>query len=112
MGAHGFDAHVDEVGNAVGARGDGPRQVTLLGHIDTFPGNPQVRREGDWLTGRGTVDAKGPLCAFAVAAASVEVPPGWRVTVVGAVEEEAATSPLTLTFASAESDGDIILVTS
>ena len=92
MGTHGFDAHVDEVGNAVGVRGDGPRQVMLLGHIDTFPGNPPVRREGDWLHGRGTVDAKGPLCAFVAAAASVEVPPGWRVTVVGAVEEESATS--------------------
>jgi LysW-gamma-L-lysine carboxypeptidase len=38
------------------------------------------------------VDAKGPLCAFAAAAAAESVPDGWRVTVVGAVEEEAATS--------------------
>ena len=92
MAAHGLDAHVDAAGNAVGVRGDGPRQVLLLGHIDTFPGDLPVRREGDWLYGRGTVDAKGPLCAFVSAAASVEVPAGWRVTVVGAVEEEAATS--------------------
>jgi LysW-gamma-L-lysine carboxypeptidase len=51
-----------------------------------------VQREGDILHGRGTVDAKGPLCAFAVAASRVRVADGWRVTVVGAVEEEAATS--------------------
>jgi LysW-gamma-L-lysine carboxypeptidase len=92
MAAHGFDAHVDPVGNAVGARGTGPREVLLLGHIDTFPGDVPVRREGDLLYGRGTVDAKGPLCAFAAAAALDAVPAGWRVTVVGAVEEEAATS--------------------
>jgi LysW-gamma-L-lysine carboxypeptidase len=92
MGAHGFDAYIDEVGNAVGSRGGGPREVLLLGHIDTFPGELPVTREAGWLSGRGTVDAKGPLCAFAAAAGSVGVPPGWRVTVVGAVEEEVATS--------------------
>jgi LysW-gamma-L-lysine carboxypeptidase len=92
MATHGFDAGVDEVGNAVGTRGDGPRRVMLLGHIDTFPGELPVWREGDWFYGRGTVDAKGPLCAFAAAAAEGDVPSGWQVTVVGAVEEEAATS--------------------
>jgi LysW-gamma-L-lysine carboxypeptidase len=92
MAAHGFDARLDAVGNAVGSRGDGPRQVLLLGHIDTFPGKLPVRREGDWLYGRGTVDAKGPLCAFAAALAGIAVPSGWQVVVVGAVEEEAATS--------------------
>jgi len=92
MAAHGLDAHVDEVGNAVGTRGDGPNRIMLLGHIDTFPGELLVRRQGDWLYGRGTVDAKGPLCAFAAAAAAIDVLPGWQVTVVGAVEEEAATS--------------------
>jgi LysW-gamma-L-lysine carboxypeptidase len=92
MAAHGLDASLDAAGNAVGTRGAGPRQVLLLGHIDTFPGDLPVRRDGDWLYGRGTVDAKGPLCAFAAAAAELDVPPGWRVTVVGAVEEEAATS--------------------
>ncbi|RME73571.1 MAG: [LysW]-lysine hydrolase [Chloroflexi bacterium] len=89
---HGFDARVDEAGNAVGVRGDGQREILLLGHIDTFPGDIPVRRQGDLLYGRGAVDAKGPLCAFAAAAAQVKPPAGWRVTVVGAVEEEAATS--------------------
>jgi LysW-gamma-L-lysine carboxypeptidase len=44
------------------------------------------------LYGRGSVDAKGPLAAFVAAAARAEIPRGRRVTVVGAVEEEAATS--------------------
>ncbi len=29
---------IDETGNAVGVLGDGPRQIVLLGHIDTVPG--------------------------------------------------------------------------
>ena len=92
MRDHGFDGGVDEVGNAVGSRGNGPREILLLGHIDTFPGEVPVRIENGRLYGRGTVDAKGPLAAFAVAASRVEVPEGWRVTVVGAVEEEYWTS--------------------
>ncbi len=92
MNAHGLTTYVDEAGNAVGVKGGGPQEILLLGHIDTFPGEVPVRREGDILYGRGTVDAKGPLCTFAAATAQVEVPDGWRITVVGAVEEEAATS--------------------
>jgi len=92
MNGHGFAAHVDDAGNAVGIKGDGPHEILLLGHIDTFPGDVPVRREGDILYGRGTVDAKGPLSAFAAATAPMEIPKGWRVTVVGAVEEESATS--------------------
>ena len=89
---HNFDAQLDEVGNAVGRRGDGSREIVLLGHIDTFPGGLPVDRKGDWLYGRGAVDAKGPLCAFAAALASLDIPAGWRVTVIGAVEEEAPSS--------------------
>ncbi|MCB9076667.1 MAG: M20/M25/M40 family metallo-hydrolase [Anaerolineaceae bacterium] len=92
LNAHGLKAYVDEVGNAVGIKGSGDRELLLLGHIDTFPGEVPIRREGDLLYGRGSVDAKGPLCTFAAAAALVDVPAGWRVTVVGAVEEEYATS--------------------
>ncbi len=89
---HGVAAHIDAAGNAVGVKGRGPREILLLGHIDTFAGELPVRREGDMLYGRGAVDAKGPLCAFAAAAAQVDLPPAWRITVVGAVEEETATS--------------------
>jgi LysW-gamma-L-lysine carboxypeptidase len=93
MRAHGYDqAHVDESGSAIGIIGKGSRDIMLLGHIDTFPGNPPVRIDGRLLYGRGSVDAKGPLCAFATAAARANIPAGWRVIVVGAVEEEAASS--------------------
>lgn len=99
----GFDrAGVDEAGNAVGEVGpiDAARTIVLLGHIDTVPGNIPVRiettAEGDMLYGRGSVDAKGPLATFVAAAARAGA--AWarhahlRVVVVGAVEEEAATS--------------------
>jgi len=90
MAERGFRASVDDAGNAVGEIGDGPTHVVLLGHIDTVPGEIDVRIEGGELVGRGAVDAKGPLAAF-VAAATKPVA-GLRVTVVGAVEEESPTS--------------------
>ena len=89
----GFDrAGVDEAGSPVGILGDGEQVLMLLGHIDTVAGDVPVRREGDLLFGRGTVDAKGPLAAFTLAAAAAGRRPGWRVVVAGAVEEEAATA--------------------
>lgn len=90
MAERGFRATVDHAGNAVGEIGSGPRTLVLLGHIDTVSGAIPVRIDDGDLVGRGAVDAKGPLAAF-VAAAS-DPPPGIRVTVVGAVEEESPTS--------------------
>ena len=83
---------LDKAGNAVGVMGDGPRQIILLGHIDTVPGKIDVRRDGippnDTLYGRGAVDAKGPLACFVDAVARVGVKDGWQFVVIGAVEEE------------------------
>lgn len=88
----GFQAERDAAGNAVGVRGAGPHQIVLLGHIDTVPGDIPVRREDGKLYGRGSVDAKGPLATFVAAAARAQLPADWQVVVVGAVEEEAASS--------------------
>ncbi len=89
----GFDhAEVDGAGNAVGHRGTGPRRLVLLGHMDTVPGVVPIRREGDLLYGRGSVDAKGPLATFISAVARAGARPDWTLTVVGAVEEEVASS--------------------
>ncbi|HSK67437.1 MAG TPA: M20/M25/M40 family metallo-hydrolase, partial [Anaerolineales bacterium] len=86
------DAFIDEAGNAVGVLGKGPRQVVLLGHIDTVPGEIPIRREirqpHEFFHGRGTVDAKGPLACFVDAAARVGARGGWQFIVIGAVEEE------------------------
>ena len=100
MHRRGFDAHRDEAGNAVGILSPGgddrsgteTRELMLLGHIDTVPGHPPVVYRDGRLYGRGAVDAKGPLAAFATAAALVGARHDWRIVVVGAVEEEAATS--------------------
>ena len=88
----GLEAEIDGAGSPVGRLGSGDRHVLLLGHIDTVSGEIRVRREGDLLYGRGSVDAKGPFAAFVCAAARVGSRPGLRITVVGAVEEECATS--------------------
>ena len=88
----GFRAHIDGAGNAIGELGGGQRTILLLGHIDTVPGRIDVRQEGRLLYGRGSVDAKGPLAAFTAAAARAGAQPGTRILVVGAVEEESATS--------------------
>ncbi|NTU64987.1 MAG: [LysW]-lysine hydrolase [Chloroflexi bacterium] len=88
MRAAGLDARVDEVGNAVGALGDGPREVMMLGHIDTVSGFIEVRRVDDRLYGRGAVDAKGPLACFAAATALAGARQGYRFVVIGAVGEE------------------------
>jgi LysW-gamma-L-lysine carboxypeptidase len=88
MQAAGFRAEIDPAGNAVGQLGDGPREILLLGHIDTVPGFIPVHYEDDRFYGRGAVDAKGPLACFAAAVASVGARPGWRFIVVGAAAEE------------------------
>ena len=86
------DAFIDEAGNAVGVMGQGPKQVVLLGHIDTVPGEISVRRDSispyEVLYGRGSVDAKGPLACFVDAVAQAGAREGWQFVVIGAVEEE------------------------
>jgi len=89
-------AFIDEAGNAVGIMGNGSKQIALLGHIDTVPGeipvnltpDPSPTGRGELLYGRGSVDAKGPLACFADAVAQVGAVDGWQFVVIGAVEEE------------------------
>jgi LysW-gamma-L-lysine carboxypeptidase len=67
---HGREAWIDEIGNVRAPADDG---VLLTSHIDTVPGDIPVRIEKNddgeaELWGRGSVDAKGPLCAMAITA--------------------------------------------
>jgi LysW-gamma-L-lysine carboxypeptidase len=85
----GYDqSYIDKAGNAVGVMGKGPKQVILLGHIDTVPGEISVHVEDNILYGRGSVDAKGPLACFTDAVAQVGNKDDWQFVVIGAVEEE------------------------
>ncbi len=100
MAELGFAASIDGAGNAVGVIGDGPREIVLLGHIDTVPGHIPVRIEDGVLHGRGSVDAKGSLATFVCAVAraargtrdSGSNIAGLKLTVIGAVDEEGASA--------------------
>jgi len=68
--AHDREVWIDEIGNVRAPADDG---VLLTSHIDTVPGDIPVRIEENddgkkELWGRGSVDAKGPLCSMAIAA--------------------------------------------
>lgn len=107
MNALGYrEAYVDSAGSAVGRWGvPGGAPVMLVGHIDTVRGSIPVRCEevatspapfisgtDTILHGRGAVDAKGPLATFIQAVAALDSRIPLDITVVGAVEEEAASS--------------------
>src|SRR5215471_1435517 len=96
----GLHSYVDDVGNWVASTHSfkgytGSQPIILLGHMDTVSGYIPVRIQDGVLFGRGAVDAKGPLAAFlsaagrlARSASSFQHP----IVVIGAVEEESATS--------------------
>src|SRR5438270_275716 len=98
----GLQASIDDAGNFIATThlpetGANLPPVILLGHMDTVRGYIPVKLQDGVLYGRGAVDAKGPLAAFLCAAArlvrrgrldSLQHP----IVVIGAVEEEAATS--------------------
>lgn len=93
--ARGLTTQIDDAGNACAHRGPDSAAVhiVMLGHIDTVPGDIPVTLNEGVLHGRGTVDAKGPLCAMLCAASRAVLPDQVRLSVIGAVGEETAGSP-------------------
>ncbi|MEM2099337.1 MAG: M20/M25/M40 family metallo-hydrolase [Candidatus Bathyarchaeia archaeon] len=91
MGKLGFQVRKDAVGNVIGEIGQGEPTILLCGHMDTIAGNLPVRVENYKIYGAGAVDAKGPLAAMIVAAATLarESALKSRLVLVAAVEEEA-----------------------
>ena len=77
--AHDREVWTEDVGNV---RAPADDAVVLTSHVDTVPGDIPVRVEDGELWGRGSVDAKGPLCSMAVAAVET------GVSFVGVVGEE------------------------
>ena len=81
------DINIDEVGNLIATKGSGSPKILLCGHMDTVPGKIKVKKDGDYLYGRGASDAKAPLIAMLIAAASIQKNNG-TIMFVGAVDEE------------------------
>jgi len=86
--ADGLRVVEDAAGNFIAETGNGPRLLLFVGHVDTVPGHIDVRREGDALWGRGSVDAKGPLAAAYCAALRHKDSNELTLRIVGAVDEE------------------------
>ncbi len=86
--ARGIEAGIDVAGNFVATRGAGEQRLLMLGHLDTVAHLWAPRWDGDTLSGRGSVDAKGSLIAFLQTLAETSVPERCQVRVVGAVQEE------------------------
>jgi LysW-gamma-L-lysine carboxypeptidase len=66
------------------------RKLLLIGHLDTVPGKIPVRIEKGELWGRGSVDAKGPLCA--AISALCRINDGSEICIVAAPDEEGSSS--------------------
>ncbi|MFD9032825.1 M20/M25/M40 family metallo-hydrolase [Streptomyces sp. NPDC059567] len=84
----GIKAEIDAANNLVATKGAGPRRLLMLGHLDTVPHRWPVRWDGEVLSGRGSVDAKGSLVTYLQTLADFDPPEGVEVRVIGAVEEE------------------------
>jgi len=79
----GFQAYVDEAGNAVGTLGDGPTEIVLLGHLDTVArrdSGPNRGRSTLWARQRGRQGAAGRLHRRR---GQVGALPGKRIVIVG-----------------------------
>src|SRR6266480_49318 len=98
----GLHSYIDSVGNWIASTHPlevhtESRPIILLGHMDTVQGYIPVRIDDCILHGRGAVDAKGPLAAFLCAASRLARSAHadsfkYPIVVIGAVEEESATS--------------------
>jgi [amino group carrier protein]-lysine/ornithine hydrolase len=82
----GIDNHIDSVGNVIATVGSG-KTLLLTSHMDTVPGNIPVRIENGNLYGRGSVDAKSGLAAFAWLMKDL-ADSGLKVIFIGVVDEE------------------------
>jgi LysW-gamma-L-lysine carboxypeptidase len=94
----GLDSHIDRVGNVVSAIGKGDAILLLCGHMDTVPGEIEVRQEGDRVWGRGACDAKGALLsllfAFEDLSREEKVLGLGRIIFAGVTEEERSSAGL------------------
>ena len=94
MSAHGFKVRKDNVGNIIGEIGEKGPRILLCGHMDTVPGKIPVTSNGDFLYGRGSVDAKSSLAAMISGSslAQEQSTAPFQVTIAAVVEEETSSA--------------------
>lgn len=85
----GFEVWIDSVGNVIGEIGSGKPVILFSSHIDTVPGEIEVKIENGKLYGRGSIDAKGS-CAAMILAISQLVEQNFKGKIIfaGLIEEE------------------------
>jgi [amino group carrier protein]-lysine/ornithine hydrolase len=84
----GIEANIDNVGNVIATVGSGSRTIILTSHMDTVPGDVPVRIENGNLYGRGSVDAKSGLAAFAWLMQEFRNIQNLKIIFIGVVGEE------------------------
>jgi len=85
---NGFEnVRVDAAGNVIGEVGLSSPTILFCGHMDTVPGKLPVIFNGEFLYGRGAVDAKSSLAALIAAASRLKDVRG-RIIVAAVVDEE------------------------
>lgn len=94
----GLNSYIDRVGNAVCEIGKGDALLLLCGHMDTVPGEIEVKEEGDRIWGRGACDAKGALLsllfAFEDLSRQEELLDKGKIIFAGVTEEERSSAGL------------------
>ena len=80
---------IDSADNVIGEIGSGNPTLLLCGHMDTVPGELDVKSNNGTLSGRGAVDAKSSLISMILAASSFcnNLPLG-RIIVAAVTNEE------------------------
>ncbi len=89
MNEFGFQkVRVDGVNNVIGEIGSGEPSILLCGHMDTVPGNQEVKVQENIICGKGACDAKGPLAAQILAASLLKAQGFEGRVVLAAVTDE------------------------
>ena len=80
---------IDSADNVIGEIGSGNPTLLLCGHMDTVPGELDIKSSHGTLSGRGAVDAKSSLISMILAASSFcnNLPLG-RIIVAAVTNEE------------------------
>lgn len=81
--------YIDRVGNVIGVYEGKEPSILLCGHMDTVPGEIEVKMDNEYIYGRGAVDAKSSLATF-ISAANELRKSGFenRLIIAAVVDEE------------------------